>query len=155
MLDELRRAALITSGVAELTRHRAEQVVKDLVRAGDVRRDQTSSVVKELLKRSADNRRELVNLMRSEIRNQMQTLGVATSRDLERLERRITRLEDRSREATTAGARAGGESGTKTNRKKSSTAKNAVGRAGGGESGTKTNRKKSTANSGGDTTSAG
>lgn len=97
MLDELRRAALITSGVAELTRSRAEQVVKDLVKAGDVRRDQASSLVRELMKRSEQNRKDLAGFVRSEIQNQIANLGLATKRDVERLERRVGRIEERSK----------------------------------------------------------
>jgi cell division protein FtsB len=67
--------ALFGSGVAELTRHRAEQLARDLV------------------ERSKQNRDELLKLIRGEIQNQIQALGVATTRDLERLERRVTRLE--------------------------------------------------------------
>lgn len=67
--------ALFGSGVAELTRHRAEQLARDLV------------------ERSKQNRDELLRLIRGEIQNQIKALGVATKRDLERLERRITRLE--------------------------------------------------------------
>jgi len=94
VLDELRRVALVTSGVVDLTRQRAEQIVRDLVKSGDVRMDQTSGVVKELLKRSAENRKELSNFVRSELKNQIEGLGLATKRDLERMERRIARLED-------------------------------------------------------------
>lgn len=67
--------ALFGSGVAELTRHRAEQIARELV------------------ERSKQNRDELLRLIRGEIQNQIEALGVATKRDLERLERRVTRLE--------------------------------------------------------------
>ena len=100
MRDELRRAALVTSGVVDLTRQKAEQIVRDLVKSGDVRRDQSSNIVKELLKRSSENRKELTRFVRSELKNQIEGLGLATKRDLERLERRIGRLED-ARKATT------------------------------------------------------
>ncbi|MFP5297745.1 MAG: hypothetical protein ACLGHL_02000 [Actinomycetota bacterium] len=93
MFDELKRMALITSGMAELTRARAEQVVKDLVKRGDVRRDQASGLVKELLDRSADNRREVTRFIRSEIQSQLAGLGFATKKEVERLERKVARLE--------------------------------------------------------------
>lgn len=100
MLDELRRMALFGSGVAELTRHRAEQIARELVKAGDVRRKEASSVVKDLVERSKQNRRELIRLVRSEIQNQIAGLGVATKRDVERLERRVARLEEGRRKTT-------------------------------------------------------
>ena len=93
MLDELRRVALFSSGIVELTRHQAEQVVKDLVKNGDLRRQQASTAAKELIDRSKQNRMELLRFVRGEIQNQIESLGLATKRDLERLERRITRLE--------------------------------------------------------------
>ena len=100
MLDELRRIALFGSGVAELTRHQAEQVVKDLVKQGEVRRKQASSVAKDLVERSRENRVELVRIIRAEIRNQIESLGVASKRDFERLERRIARLESDKKKTT-------------------------------------------------------
>ncbi len=93
MLDELKRFALVTSGMAELTKARAEQVVKDLVKAGDIRRDQASSLVHELLRRSQENRKEVAAFVKAEISKQVEGLGLATKRDLERIERRVTRLE--------------------------------------------------------------
>lgn len=93
MLDELRRVALFTSGVAELTRHRAEQIVKGWVREGEVRRENASSMVKNLMDVSRNSRKELLAFVRSEIRAQLEAVGVATKRDLERLDRRVTRLE--------------------------------------------------------------
>lgn len=72
--------ALFGSGVAELTRHRAEQLARDLV------------------ERSKQNRDEFMKLIKGEIQNQIATLGVATKRDVERLERRVTRLEGQIKE---------------------------------------------------------
>jgi polyhydroxyalkanoate synthesis regulator phasin len=93
VLHELRRVALFTSGVAELTRHRAEQIVKELVQQGDVRREQASAVVRDILDASRQSRHEFVRFVRSEIQAQIANLGVASKRDVERLERRVARLE--------------------------------------------------------------
>lgn len=80
MRDEVRRMALFGSGVAELTRNRAEQLARDLV------------------ERSKQNRDEIVKLVRSEIQNQIANLGVPSKRDVERLERRVARLETQLKE---------------------------------------------------------
>lgn len=100
MLDEVRRLALFGSGVAELTRHQAEQIIKDLVKAGDVRRQQASSAARDLYDRSRENRKQMTSIIRSEIQNQVQNLGLASKRDLERLERRIARLESERKKTT-------------------------------------------------------
>jgi polyhydroxyalkanoate synthesis regulator phasin len=104
MFDELRRIAMFTSGVAELTRNQAERLVKDMVEKGDVRRRQASDTVRELVSTSKQSREMLIEFVRGEIRNQVSQLGLANKRDLERLERRIARLEGRSG-AKKAGAR--------------------------------------------------
>jgi polyhydroxyalkanoate synthesis regulator phasin len=100
LLDELRRVALFTSGVAELTRHRAEQIVKDLVQRGDVRREQASSAVRDIMDISRQSRQELIGFVRGEIRAQVANLGLASTRDVERLERRVARLEARGKKKT-------------------------------------------------------
>ena len=105
MLDEFRRLALFTSGVAELTRHRAEQLVRDMVKSGDVRRDQASSLVKTLLDVGRQNREQITELIRAEIRRQMSNVGVVEKRDLERLERRVARLEERMKGTKTTSSR--------------------------------------------------
>lgn len=91
--EEIKRLALFGSGVAELTRNRAEQMVKDLVKGGDVRREQASGLVKELLDRNRQARKELGRFVRAEIENQIQKSGLASRRDIDRLERRVARLE--------------------------------------------------------------
>jgi len=93
--DEIRRLALVTSGIVELTRNRAENIVRDLISSGDLSGGQAGQAVKELMERSRQNRREILNLVRSEIRGQIEALGLASKRDIERLERRVARLEGR------------------------------------------------------------
>lgn len=105
MLDELRRIALFTSGVAELSRDRAERLVKKAVKGGEVKKGQASTVVKSLVEVSRQNRKELLTLIRSELQNQIAKAGVATKRDVERLERRVARLEERAKAARAQASR--------------------------------------------------
>ncbi len=91
MIDEMRRVGTFTSGIAELTRQRAEQIVKSLL--GDQPQERASAMVKQLVDASRENRKELLRMVRSEMRSQVDALGLATKKDLERLERRIARLE--------------------------------------------------------------
>ncbi|HEX2241323.1 MAG TPA: hypothetical protein VHJ82_09315, partial [Actinomycetota bacterium] len=95
MREEIKRLALFGSGVAELTRNRAEQMVKDLVKGGEIRREQASGLVKELLDRNRQARQELGRFVRAEIENQIQKSGLASRRDIDRLERRVARLRRR------------------------------------------------------------
>jgi polyhydroxyalkanoate synthesis regulator phasin len=119
VLEEMRRLALFTSGVAELTRHRAEQIVKTMM--SDSSGAGASAMVRQLVETSRHNRQELLRLIGAEIRDQVESLGLATARDLERLERRVERLEERVR---SGGARAKSPRSKKTaGRKKATTGK--------------------------------
>ena len=102
MKDEIRRMALITSGVVELTRNRAEAIVRELIKSGELPGGQATQAVRDLMERSKQNRNEILNLVRSEMRNQIEAIGLASKRDIERLERRVARLEDRPAAPTTA-----------------------------------------------------
>jgi polyhydroxyalkanoate synthesis regulator phasin len=95
--DEIRRIALFASGIGDLTRHRAEQIAKELVKSGEVRRDQAAGWAKTLFDASAENRQEIIRFIRSEMQHQVQALGLATTRDLDRLERRLERVEASAR----------------------------------------------------------
>ncbi len=115
MRDDLRRAAIFTSGVAEMTRNRAEEFVKNWMRNTEMRRDQTQSLVRDLMEWSAQNRKEVMALIGKEIESQLGGLGLASRRDLERLERRVARLEDQLRSQAVSAARS-----KKTSRRKTS-----------------------------------
>lgn len=94
MIDELRRMALFGSGVVELTRYRAEQMVKGLVKSGDLSPTGAPAMVQDLVERSKQTRKELTRFVRDEIKNQIEGLGLASKREIDRLERRVGRLED-------------------------------------------------------------
>jgi polyhydroxyalkanoate synthesis regulator phasin len=98
--DEIRRIALFASGVGDLTRNRAEQIAKELVKSGEVRRDQAAGWAKTLFDASAENRQEIIRFIRTEMQHQVQALGLATTKDLERLEHRLDRVEATSRRMT-------------------------------------------------------
>lgn len=93
--DLLRR--LLDAGMTftAMTQARAEALIRDLVRAGEVQAEQAQSVVDELVERSRRNSERLIDAVRTEIRAQMSSLGLATTADVERLEQRVRDLQER------------------------------------------------------------
>ena len=87
--DQLRR--YLDAGIAftQMTRQRAEAIVKDLVNAGEMQRDQTQQFVDELVERSRKNTEMLLDTVRKEVADQLSSLGLATKADLAALERRL------------------------------------------------------------------
>jgi polyhydroxyalkanoate synthesis regulator phasin len=103
--DDLRRMALFTSGIVEMTRNRAEELVKEWVKNPDLGREHAQSLVKDLMEWSRANRKELTSFVRSEVSHQLSLLGVVTRQDLEHLESRVQRLEEAARSAAAASSR--------------------------------------------------
>jgi len=88
--DLLRRLLDAGAAFTEMTRSRAESIVQELVRAGEIGVDQVQSTVQELVDRSRENTENLVATVRSEVTSQ---LGVASAQDVKRLEKRLAALE--------------------------------------------------------------
>ena len=73
-----------------MTRAKAEAIVKELARAGEIQREQVQAQVDELVQRSRHNSDQLRTLVRKEVGSQFSGLGLVTKRDLNALERRLT-----------------------------------------------------------------
>ena len=87
--DILKRYLDAGMAFTQLTRARADAIVKELVRAGEVRRERTQETVDDLVERSRRNTEALLGLVRKEVTSQLSQLGLATKEDLARLERRL------------------------------------------------------------------
>ena len=113
--DQLRR--YLDAGIAftQMTRQRAEAIVKDLVNAGEMQRDQTQQFVDEIVDRSRKNTEMLLDTVRKEVADQLSSLGIATKADLAALERRIAGSKGSSRSDTgTSGVKAAKSAAKKT-----------------------------------------
>jgi polyhydroxyalkanoate synthesis regulator phasin len=88
--DMLKRYLDAGMAFTALTRSRAEGIVKDLVKAGEVQRDQAQERVDDLLERSRKNTEALREIVRKEIREQLAAIGLATKEDIARIERKLS-----------------------------------------------------------------
>lgn len=98
----------LDAGIAftTLTQSRAEALVKDLVKAGEVQADQAREAVADLLERSRKNSEKLIETVRDEVRNQITSLGLVKKDDLDKLEARLSSfLGNASKAAASAEAR--------------------------------------------------
>ena len=75
-----------------LTQSRAEALVKDLVKAGEVQADQARGAVSDLVERSRKNSEKLIETVRQEVKSQITNLGLASQADIDRLEKRLLSL---------------------------------------------------------------
>ena len=90
--DVLKR--YIDTGLAftALTQARAEALVKDLVKAGEVQADQAREVVSDLVERSRKNSEKLLETVRREVKQQITSLGLVSKADLDKAEARLASL---------------------------------------------------------------
>jgi polyhydroxyalkanoate synthesis regulator phasin len=126
-----RRAFEMGSAFFALTQKRAESMLKDLADSGESAQEQAQKVVDEAVEKGRQRTVELVDLVRSEIRAQVEALGLATKDDIARLEAKLDA-------ATRGGAPASGAA-------KSGAAKSGAARSTGSKStGSKSTGSKST-----------
>jgi polyhydroxyalkanoate synthesis regulator phasin len=90
--DVLKRYLEAGLDFTSVTQGRAEALVRDLVKAGEVQADQTREVVADLIERSRKNSEHLLRTVRKEVRAQITSLGLASQDDLDRLEERISKM---------------------------------------------------------------
>lgn len=84
----------LDAGVAftRTIQQRAEALAEDLVRAGEAQAERATARGNELLERSRQNTERLVEMVRSEVREQIRNLGVAGQSDIDVLREEIASL---------------------------------------------------------------
>jgi polyhydroxyalkanoate synthesis regulator phasin len=122
-IDDVRRTIETTLGT--LTPAKAQELAKGLLEPG-ARKEQVAKTAGDLLEWSQKNRQRLRNLVRREIRDQLEQVGVASRADLDAVKKRVRELE-RNAGMTASGRRkaagaAGGASSSGAKSRKASTA---------------------------------
>ena len=65
----------------QMTQSRAEAIVKDLVKQGEVKSKQAEGLIEELIERSRANTEGLLEMVRTEVRDQLVSLGLLDADD--------------------------------------------------------------------------
>jgi polyhydroxyalkanoate synthesis regulator phasin len=75
-----------------MTQSKAEALVKELVKAGELQTEQAQSMVTEVLERSRKNTEAFIDQVRRDIADSAESLGLATIADVKRLEKLIAAI---------------------------------------------------------------
>lgn len=88
----------LDAGVAftQLTQQKAEEIVRDLVRAGEVQTGEAQGRVTELVERSRQNTEGLLEVVRAEVRSQVGKLGLVPKKELDDVRRELAELKSRA-----------------------------------------------------------
>lgn len=120
------------SGLTELTRSKAEQIVKQLVRSGEAAGDQVGELVEDLVERQRQNREAISSLVRNETTKAVRSMGLATNEEVERLQKQVADLkrEVQHLEGAAGGAAAPAKKATAKKATKKTTAATTAGSTG-------------------------
>ena len=100
--DVFKRYLDAGAAFTQLTQKRAEVIVKDFVKAGEIQTEQASQAVQDLLDRSRKTTEALIAQVRGEVRSQVRGLPFATKADINRLDRRIDTVASKATSSTAA-----------------------------------------------------
>lgn len=92
MNKALQRYLDAASGLTTLTSSKAEQIVKQMVNAGEAAGDQAGDLAKDLLERQQRNRDAVTALVKAETTRAVRAMGLATGTEVERLQKQIADL---------------------------------------------------------------
>jgi trigger factor len=121
--DLLKRFLDAGMAFTAMTQQRAEAIVKDLVKTGEMQAEQAQAAAQELFDRSRKNTEKLVDQIRREVRDQISNLGLATKADVARLDRKISSQPASGAAPSTAKKSTAKKSTAKKSTAKKSTAK--------------------------------
>jgi polyhydroxyalkanoate synthesis regulator phasin len=88
----LQRYLEAASGLTNLTASKAEKIVKGLVRTGEEAGDQVGDMVEDLMERQRRNREAVTALVKSETTRAVRAMGLATGKQVERLQKQVVDL---------------------------------------------------------------
>ncbi|MHB9148787.1 MAG: phasin family protein [Thermoleophilia bacterium] len=93
--DVIERTLLVGLGAAALTVDRAQKVVDDFVRRGQLSAEEGRDMVEGLASRSRDEARSVLKSADSSVQSVFRELGIASRRELEDIDFRLRQIEHR------------------------------------------------------------
>jgi polyhydroxyalkanoate synthesis regulator phasin len=88
--EVIRRYLDLGASFTHVTRERAEELMRELVRLGELQREQAQGWVDDVLDRSRKNTEALLDLIREEVSRQLSSMSLVTKDDVSRLVTRLT-----------------------------------------------------------------
>lgn len=103
MLEILKKTWLAGVGLASLTREKAEEVVDELVRRGEVAEKDRPHVLEDLLTRVKDEQKRFSSSVKDAARRAVGEMGLPTRQQFEELLARVEKLEQAAHDHKTSG----------------------------------------------------
>lgn len=92
MKDALEKIITLGLGTIAVTREKAEQVAKELMKEGQINRKEADLMVKKLMKKGQESRKEFDTAVEKTIHGVMKKLDIPSRSEVEKLKAEIARL---------------------------------------------------------------
>ncbi|WP_227762354.1 phasin family protein [Zhaonella formicivorans] len=93
MLDLMRRAMHVGIGALSLTREKAEQLMDELVKKGEMSQSEAKEFIENLIERGKQEQAEIRNMIRQEVQKFQEEFPLVSRKEVKELEERIAKLE--------------------------------------------------------------
>jgi polyhydroxyalkanoate synthesis regulator phasin len=93
MIESLKKASLLGIGLAALTQERLQELLKELEEKGEITREEGKALAKEALAEREKSAKELEKRITKQVEKTLEKMGIPTRKDLDKLGRRIAKLE--------------------------------------------------------------
>ncbi len=90
-----KKAILLGLGLFEFTRERAEALVDELVKKGEIAANERADYLNELVSAAAEKEKQLVDQVKAAVRDLIDDIGIVRKDDLTEIKERLARIEAR------------------------------------------------------------
>jgi len=115
--EALQKYVHAATGITGLTKNQAEKIVKQMVKQGEAARDQAGDLVEDLLGKSRENAEQLRKVVKAETQRVISSLGLASQREVERLDKQVAELKRKLAAAEQAASPPAKKTAKKTTKK--------------------------------------
>jgi polyhydroxyalkanoate synthesis regulator phasin len=93
-MDNLIKKTILTGlGAVSLTKEKAEKMVKDLIKEGEVSENEGSKFVKDMMDRAEENKKTIEKQVEKTVHNTLKALSIPSRKDISSLKSKIDKLE--------------------------------------------------------------
>ncbi len=90
MFDLFKKTVLMGLGAITITKEKAEQIADELIKKGELAKDDRSKVIQQILKKAEEQEEVLSGKITREVNKAIAKLDIATKEDLKKLEKRLS-----------------------------------------------------------------
>ncbi|MBW3621650.1 MAG: hypothetical protein KY461_15510, partial [Actinobacteria bacterium] len=114
MNDALQKYLQAATGLTTLTKSKAENIAKQLVKQGEAATDNVGELVDDLLDKQRKNREAISALVKAETQRAVRAMGLATTTEVDRLQKQVADLKRELAKAESKSAASGAKASAKT-----------------------------------------